>query len=120
MLSGSQHGGREYDDLQNWFDMMSHENPLLYSKIFQFYLGMYLCEHFFVSCIHHSVTVMHAAVLYCRKSSLSLPINLNPTLRMDVTLPLHARQLFNHIFFVVVRVFSSKLTTARAFQFFLT
>ena len=29
MLRGNQHGGREYDDLQNWLDMMSHENPLL-------------------------------------------------------------------------------------------
>ena len=22
------HGGHEYDDLQNWLDMTSHENPL--------------------------------------------------------------------------------------------
>ena len=29
MLRGNQHGGREYDDLQNWPDMTSHENPLL-------------------------------------------------------------------------------------------
>ena len=28
MLRGNQHGGREYDDLQNWLDMTSHENPL--------------------------------------------------------------------------------------------
>ena len=27
---GNQHGGHEYNDLQNWFDMTSHENPLLY------------------------------------------------------------------------------------------
>ena len=26
---GNQHGGREWDDLQNWLDMTSHENPLL-------------------------------------------------------------------------------------------
>ena len=25
MLRGNQHGGREYDDLQNWLDMMPHE-----------------------------------------------------------------------------------------------
>ena len=31
MLRGNQHGGREYDDLQNWLDMTSHENPLLHS-----------------------------------------------------------------------------------------
>ena len=29
MLRGNQHGGFEYDDLQNWLDMTSHENPLL-------------------------------------------------------------------------------------------
>ena len=29
MLRGNQHGGRKYDDLQNWFDVMPHENPLL-------------------------------------------------------------------------------------------
>ena len=29
MLRGNQHGGCEYDDLQNWIDMTSHENPLL-------------------------------------------------------------------------------------------
>ena len=28
MLRGNQHGGREYDDLRNWLDMASHENPL--------------------------------------------------------------------------------------------
>ena len=28
MLRGNQHGGRRYDDLQNWLDMTSHENPL--------------------------------------------------------------------------------------------
>ena len=28
---GSQHGSRKYDDLQNWHDMTSHENPLLLS-----------------------------------------------------------------------------------------
>ena len=27
--SGNQQGGREYDDLQNWLDITSHENPLL-------------------------------------------------------------------------------------------
>ena len=26
---GNQYGGREYDDLQNWLDMTSHENPLI-------------------------------------------------------------------------------------------
>ena len=26
---GNQHGGRKYDDLQNWLDMTSHKNPLL-------------------------------------------------------------------------------------------
>ena len=25
---GNQHGGRKLDDLQNWLDMTSHENPL--------------------------------------------------------------------------------------------
>ena len=29
MLRGNQHGGCEYDDLQNWLDMTSHENPLI-------------------------------------------------------------------------------------------
>ena len=28
MGQGNQHGGREYDDLQNGLDMASHENPL--------------------------------------------------------------------------------------------
>ena len=28
MLGGNQHGGREQDDLQNYLDMASHENPL--------------------------------------------------------------------------------------------
>ena len=28
MLRGNQHGSFEYDDLQNWLDMTSHENPL--------------------------------------------------------------------------------------------
>ena len=28
MLRGNQHGGYEYDDLQNWLDMTSHENHL--------------------------------------------------------------------------------------------
>ena len=28
ILRGNQHGGRKYDDLQNWLDMTSHENPL--------------------------------------------------------------------------------------------
>ena len=27
MWTGNQHGGREYDDLQNFRDMTSHENP---------------------------------------------------------------------------------------------
>ena len=27
MLRENQHGGCEYDDLQNWHDVMSHENP---------------------------------------------------------------------------------------------
>ena len=26
---GNQHGRCKYDDLQNWLDMMSHENPQL-------------------------------------------------------------------------------------------
>ena len=29
MQRGNQHGGHENDDLQNWLDMTSHENPLL-------------------------------------------------------------------------------------------
>ena len=29
MPRGNQHGGREYDDLQNWRDITSHETPLL-------------------------------------------------------------------------------------------
>ena len=29
MQRGNQHGGHEYDDLQNWFDVTSHENRLL-------------------------------------------------------------------------------------------
>ena len=29
---GNQHGGRKLDDLQNWLDMTSHENPLLYKN----------------------------------------------------------------------------------------
>ena len=29
MLRGNQHGDGKYDDLQNWLDMKSHENPLL-------------------------------------------------------------------------------------------
>ena len=36
MLRGNQHGGREYDDLQNWLDMTSHENPLYFQLIFRF------------------------------------------------------------------------------------
>ena len=28
ILRGNQHGGHENDDLQNWLDMTSHENPL--------------------------------------------------------------------------------------------
>ena len=28
MQRGNQHGGPVYDDLQNWFDMTSHKNPL--------------------------------------------------------------------------------------------
>ena len=34
MRSGNQHGGRKYDDLQNWLDMTSHENPLLQALSF--------------------------------------------------------------------------------------
>ena len=30
---GNQHGGREKDDLQNWLDMTSHENPLLFAML---------------------------------------------------------------------------------------
>ena len=30
MLRGNQHNGREYDDLQIWLDMTSHENPLFH------------------------------------------------------------------------------------------
>ena len=33
MQTGNQHGGREYDDLQNLLDMTSHENPLLIRTI---------------------------------------------------------------------------------------
>ena len=33
MLRGNQHGGRKYDDLQNWLDMMSYENLLFKAKI---------------------------------------------------------------------------------------
>ena len=33
MLRGNQHGGGEYDDLQNWLDMTSHENPLFVAKL---------------------------------------------------------------------------------------
>ena len=29
MQRGNQHGSCKYDDLQNWLDMTSHENPLL-------------------------------------------------------------------------------------------
>ena len=29
MQRGNQHGGREYDDLQDLLDMTSHDNPLL-------------------------------------------------------------------------------------------
>ena len=28
-MNKKKHGGREYDDLQNWLEMTSHENPLL-------------------------------------------------------------------------------------------
>ena len=30
MWRGNQHGGQKCDDLQNWLDMTSHENPLLW------------------------------------------------------------------------------------------
>ena len=33
MLRGNQHGGRKYDDLQNWLNMTSHENPLLFAFV---------------------------------------------------------------------------------------
>ena len=31
---GNQHGGREFDDLQNWLDMASRENPLYWNITF--------------------------------------------------------------------------------------
>ena len=34
-VEGNQHGGCEYDDLQNWFDMTSHENPWQYTWVSQ-------------------------------------------------------------------------------------
>ena len=34
MLRGNQHGGREYDDLQSWLDMTSHEKPVLGMDIY--------------------------------------------------------------------------------------
>ena len=36
MLRGNQHGGHENDDLQNWFDMTSDENPLFYNYFYRF------------------------------------------------------------------------------------
>ena len=33
MLRGNQHGGREYDDLQNWLDMTSHKNLINDSQL---------------------------------------------------------------------------------------
>ena len=33
MLRGNQHGGRKYDDLQNWLEMISHENPSVLNRV---------------------------------------------------------------------------------------
>ena len=33
MEEGNQHGGRKYDDLQNWLNMTTHENPSWVSAI---------------------------------------------------------------------------------------
>ena len=33
---GNQHGGRKYEDLHDWLDMTSHENPLYAPRTFNF------------------------------------------------------------------------------------
>ena len=45
-VKGNQHGIREYDDLQNWLDMTSHENPLLVVTTLTT-LHLVIC-HFFI------------------------------------------------------------------------
>ena len=44
MATGHQHGGRENDDLQNWLDMTSYENPLLLTLIVR--IDTYTWSHY--------------------------------------------------------------------------
>ena len=47
MLRGNQHGGREYDDLQNWLHMTSHEKPSIAVIVHAglFLLQVCICVH---------------------------------------------------------------------------
>ena len=42
MQTGNQHGGRDYDYLQNLLDMTSHENPLLWQHCSMFTMKLLL------------------------------------------------------------------------------
>ena len=53
MLRGNQHGGCKYDDLQNWLDMTSLENPLL--------------RYFFLLCMSPEVVMPSIPKVYVLK-----------------------------------------------------
>ena len=65
-VKGNQHGSCEYDDLQNWLDMTSHENPLLHGCVY----FEVTCQNLVVS-LSFTIDSIHDAAILVLKQGLA-------------------------------------------------